>query len=363
MTKTDRLTITGLRARAVNVPFSRPHPTSSGTITSAPLVLVDLLTDQGVTGCSYAFCYTAIAMKPLAQLVLNLEAVIKGDPVAPAIIEQKLQKRFRLLGPVGLTGMAMAAIDMAAWDALAKACGMPLASLLGAEPRPIPAYHSLGMPALKDAAAEAQESAAAGFKAIKLKIGYPDVKTDLEVIRTVRRAIGDKIALMVDYNQSLSVPAAIDRIRALDGEGLTWIEEPTLADDFAGHARIAREAKTAIQIGENWWGPHDVARSIAAGASDYGMPDVGKIGGVSGWMRAVALAEAAGLPVSSHIFPEISTHLLAATPTCHWLEYQDWADAILQEPLRIKDGYAIPSAAPGAGLAWNEDAVRRFLVE
>ena len=168
---------------------------------------------------------------------------------------------------------------------------------------------------------------------------------------------------MVDYNQSLSVPEAIHRIRALDDEGLAWIEEPTLHDDFAGHARIAREARTGIQLGENWWGPHDLAKSIAAGASDYAMPDVMKIGGVTGWLRMAALTEAAGLPVSSHIFPEFSAHLLAVTPTCHWLEYMDLANPILENPIRIEGGLAHIPEVPGAGVEWNEAAVKRFLVE
>ena len=166
---------------------------------------------------------------------------------------------------------------------------------------------------------------------------------------------------MVDYNQSLTVAEAIDRIRALDAEGLYWIEEPTRADDFTGHARIAQEARTAIQLGENWWGPHDAAKSIAAGASDHVMLDVMKLGGVSGWLRAAALAEAAGLPASSHAFPEFSVHLLGVTPTCRWLEYLDHVGPILREPVRIVDGQALTPDRPGSGLEWDEDAVRRAL--
>ncbi|MBI3302147.1 MAG: hypothetical protein HYZ72_08750 [Deltaproteobacteria bacterium] len=126
----------------------------------------------------------------------------------------------------------------------------------------------------------------------------------------VRRSVGTDILLMADYNQSLAVAEAVRRSAVLDNEGLYWIEEPTLAHDYLGHAQISREVKTPIQIGENWWGPHDMAKSLAAGASDYVMPDAMKIGGVTGWLRAAALAELAGLPISSHLFPEISAHLL-----------------------------------------------------
>ena len=351
-----------LQVRAVNVPLRRPIRTASGTIDTAPLVLIDLHTDAGVVGRSYVFCYMPIALKPVAVMTANLESLIKGDVLAPMDIERKLQQRFRLLGPQGFTGIAMAGVDMAAWDALAKIHGAPLVSLLGGTPRSIPAYNSLGMGGTAVAAKEIEESLELGFTAAKIKIGYADVKQDLEAIRAARRTGGDGFQLMVDYNQSLSVPEAIRRIRLLDEEGLAWIEEPTRADDFAGHARIAQEAKTPLQLGENWWGPHDMAKSLAAGASDYAMPEAMKIGGVTGWLQAAALAQAGGTPVSSHTFPEVSRHLLAVTPTCHWLEALDLAGSILQEPMKIENGHAIIPSSPGTGIEWDEDAVKRFLV-
>lgn len=360
-----QLIVRGLRVRAVNVPMARPLPTSGGTIERAPMVLLDLQTEEGITGSAYVFCYTPLALKPIAQLIANLAAVIKGDVIAPVAMQRKLESGFRLLGPKGLAAFAMAGLDMAAWDALAKACAMPLARLLGGEPRPIPAYNSCGLGIIgsERAAAEAQELAAPGFRAIKVRLGYRDVKTDVEVVRAVKRAVGDGIELMSDHNQCLSVAEAIKRVQALDNEGLYWIEEPTRADDFPGHAQIRRKAGMAIQLGENWWGPHDMAKSVAAGASDYAMPDAGRIGGVTGWMRAAALADAAGLPLSSHLFPEISAHLLAVTPTCHWLEYVDWANPILQEPLQVRNGHAIVPDSPGAGISWNEAGIERCIVE
>jgi mandelate racemase len=125
---------------------------------------------------------------------------------------------------------------------------------------------------------------------------------------------------------------------------------------------VARALATPVQIGENFSLPYGMAEAIRARACDYVMPDLERIGGVTGWQRAAALASAHGLEMSSHLFPEVSAHLLAVTPTCHWLEYVDWADAILAEPLRIAGGEATVSSRPGAGLAWNEDAVRRYRI-
>jgi mandelate racemase len=164
---------------------------------------------------------------------------------------------------------------------------------------------------------------------------------------------------MVDYNQSLAPSDAVARLRQLEDENLTWIEEPTLAHDYQGHARIAREIRTPIQCGENWWGVRDMRHAIEAGASDYMMPDVMKIGGVTGWMRAAALGEAHGVRLSNHLWPEISGQLLCATPTAHWLEYADWWNAVVKEPLCVQDGMARLEGVVGTGVEWQEEAVGR----
>ncbi len=357
------LTIRALTVRAVDVPLDRPHLTAGGAATSAPLVLTDLVTEEGVTGRSYVFCYTRLALAPVVRLVADLGDAITGDAVAPLTLDRKMQGRFRLLGPQGLTGIAMAAIDMAAWDALARATDLPLARLLGGEARPVPAYRSAGMGGIEEAVAETKASLAAGLRAMKFKVGYPSVSDDIAIVRAAREVGGAHLTVMVDYNQSLSVPEATARLYVLDDERLTWVEEPVSADDYAGHAKVAAQARTPIQTGENWWGPHDMAKSIAAGASDYVMLDAMKIGGVTGWLRAAGLAEAHGLMVSSHLLPEISAQLLAVTPTMHWLEYSDWINPILAEPLVVADGHVQPSTRPGSGLEWREDAVRRYLVD
>jgi mandelate racemase len=343
----EQLTIRQVRARPVDLALSRPVETAGGTLRSAPLVLVDLTTDEGVVGRSYLRTYTPVALGPLAQLVENVGALIEGEPGSPHAVDSKLRRHFRLLGLAGLTGAALAGIDMALWDARARAAGVPLVTLLGGKPRPIPAYASLRTMDPTSAAAEAEEWLGRGFTALKLKVGPSG---DLDAIRAVRSAAGDRVRLMVDYNQSLGVPDALDRVRALDELGLHWIEEPTRADDYAGHARIAEAADTPIQLGENWWGSHDLEKSIAAAASDHAMFNVMRIGGVTGWLRAAAIAGEVGLPVSSHAFPELSVHLLAVTPGCHMLEYAGHAGDIVREPLRVENGLA----HPGAGLDWSD---------
>lgn len=339
-----------------------PHRTASGTVAESPLVLVDLSTDQGIEGHAIVFTYTPMALEPAARLVRDFAPLIEGEELAPAAIEQKIARRFRLLGTQGLVGMALAGIDMALWDALARIHNCSLVSLLGAAGRPVPAYGAVGYDGELQSAKVAEDWARRGFTGVKAKIGYPCVEEDLAVIRAIRRAAGPGVAIMVDYNQSLTPADAVQRLRHLEDEGLTWIEEPTLAHDYQGHAHIAREIRTPIQCGENWWGAQDMRHAIDARASDYMMPDVMKIGGVTGWMRAAALGEAHGIRLSSHLWPEISAQLLCATPTAHWLEYATWWNELVKEPLRIEKGMACIDAVVGSGIEWNEPAVSRYSV-
>lgn len=364
MSASSRLTISSLNVRPVHVPMRIPLQTSSGTIRVAPLALLDLHTSEGVIGRTYLFCYTPLVLKPVCDLLSNLRPILEGVTLAPLEINRVLQSRFRLLGTKGIVGMALAGIDMAAWDALARAQQQPLARALGADLLDVVAYNSCGLGLIGPdlAPAEAESLLASGFTAIKVRLGYPDLETDIKVVRAVKSAIGDGVHLMSDYNQALSVPEAMQRVRALADEGLYWIEEPCLAHDYQGYARVRAASKCPIQMGENWWGPDEMAMSIGVGASDLGMPDAMKIGGVSGWLQAAALADSAGIPISTHLFPEVSMHLMAATPTRHWLEFVDWATPILAQPIEIKNGKASISDAPGTGIEWDEAAVGRFLV-
>ena len=352
--------IKSLKVRVVRVPMAHPHRTAGGIVSESPLVLTDVIGDDGGVGHSIIFTYTAAALKPTAELIQNLENLIQGDEIAPYEIEQKLRRRFRLLGTQGLVGMALAGIDMALWDALARQHSTSLCRLLGGVPKQIPAYGAVGYDGADGSAKAASEWVERGLKGVKAKIGYSTLREDLEVIRAIRKAVGDGIAIMVDYNQCLTPVEAVERLHVLDDEGLTWVEEPTLAHDYFGHAMIAREVSTPIQCGENWWGALDLGHALAAQASDYIMLDVMKIGGVTGWLRSVALAESHQKRVSSHLWPEISAQLLCVTPTAHWLEYAEWWNPILADPLSIKNGMAIVGDAIGTGVFWNEKAIERY---
>ena len=359
-----QLTIRALRCIGVEVPMTYALGTSQARITRAPLLLIDLETEEGVTGRAYLFCYLRAAVPAIAAMVDELGRMVDGDRVVPAALWAKLAQRFMLMGVQGVVRMAMAGLDVAAWDALAIAAGVPLATFLGGKPQPILAYNScgLGLMTPDEVADEAEKLLAHGFRAVKLRLGYATLNEDLAAVRAVRRRIGDNVALMVDYNQVLSVTDALERGRALDQENIDWLEEPIRHDDYAGCASLKLALTTPIQIGENFSTPVAMQTALAAGAADYVMPDLERIGGVSGWRRAAALAAEHRIRMSSHLFPEVSAHLLAATPTAHYLEYVDWADAFVQEPLRIVDGHAIIPERPGNGLVWDQGKVARLRI-
>jgi mandelate racemase len=362
--KAPLLTIRAIRSIGVEVPMTYALGTSRGVITKAPLLLIDLETEEGVTGRSYLWCYFPAAMPAIAKILEEVARVVAGERLAPADLWSKLAERFALIGVQGIVRMAMAGFDVAAWDALAIAAGWPLATLIGSSPKRIPAYNScgLGLMAPGEVADEAEKLLARGFRAVKLRLGYPTLAEDLAALHAVKKRIGSGIAVMVDYNQALSLAQALERGHALDQEGIYWLEEPIRHDDYAGNATLVRELETPIQIGENFSESTAMAVALAAGAADYVMPDLERIGGVTGWLRAAALAATHRIAMSSHLFPEVSAHLLAATPTAHFLEYMDWADRILAQPLEIVDGCAVVPQRPGNGLTWDAKAVEKYRI-
>jgi mandelate racemase len=358
-----KLSVRAIEATPVEVPLNYVLGTSRQALRAAPLLLVDVTTEEGITGRAYLFCYVRAAATAVAAMLTEVEAVSKGEAVAPIDLWAKLAKRFALIGVQGVVRMAMAGFDIACWDALAIAAGMPLASFLGAKPKPVRAYNSCGLGLTDDKAAlaaEAEKLLDGGFQALKLRLGYPTLREDLDALHAVRQCVGENVAIMVDYNQALTVAQALERGRALDRENIAWLEEPIRHDDYAGAAKLAHDLEIPIQIGENFSEADAMAMALAQGAADYVMPDLERIGGVTGWQRAAALAAVNRIEMSSHLFPEVSAHLLAATPTAHFLEYVDWANVLLEEPLAIVGGHAAVPTRPGNGMTWNKQAIERY---
>jgi mandelate racemase len=360
------LTFKSIRARPVVLELERPIVARIATITDWPLVLIDLETEEGVVGRSYLGPYNAKAMRYLIPALHDLGEMLAGHRLAPSELYAVARKSLHFVGYQGLSMIAVAGLDMAAWDALAKAAGLPLCVLLGGSVGPVSAYNSNGL-WLREPKAVAEEAIElrdeGGFTGLKLRLGRARMRDDLATIAAVRDAVGEETRLMVDFNQGLHLGEALHLCHAIDGLGLEWIEEPLVYDNLDGHAQLASELRTPIQIGENFYGPRDLLRALQMKACDFVMPDFMRIGGVTGWLRAAAIAGTAGVPMSTHLYPEVAAHVMRVTETAHWLEWQDWADPILQAPFEVKEGRLHIPDVPGVGLEWNEDAVRAHQID
>jgi len=281
--------------------------------------------------------------------------------VVPVDLMAAMDAKFRLLGWQGLVGMAVAGLDMAFWDILGQAAGKPVVELLGGSPKPIRCYDSYGAIDADTDERSLRRSLEQGFRGIKIKGGDGNATNDERRVKGLRKLLGLDVALMLDFNQSLTPAEARRRIERLAPYDLTWIEEPVPQENLSGHAEVREASPIPIQAGENWWFPRGFAEAIAAGASDFIMPDLMKVGGITGWLNVAGQADAASIPMSSHILPEASAHVLAVTPTAHWLEVLDFAEAILADPIKIVDG-TLTARGPGLGLEWNEAAITKYQV-
>lgn len=362
---THGLTLESVTVRAVAVPLRRPIVAKLGTYTEWPLLLIDVRTREGITGSAYLEPYVRSAMGYIGEAIGEIAARLKDKPMAPLDCYRDAMGSLHTIGREGVTLIAIAGLDMAIWDALAKSRNAPLAVLLGGTIGTMRAYNSNGLWLIppERLADEAKALVAqGGFKAMKLRLGRQTLQDDIAALAAVRDAVGHGVDIMCDFNQGYTLGDALRRLHGLDDQGLYWFEEPIAYNDIAGNAQLARELNTPLQIGENIYGPRSFYQFVAAAAADLYMPDLMRIGGVTGWMRAAAIAGAAGKPLSSHLYPEVSAHLLRVSESADWLEWRDWANPILAQPFDVKDGHIIIPDTPGNGIGWNEEAIKRFAV-
>ena len=362
----ETLTIRDIVARPVVLKLQRPIVARIATIEDWPLILIDLHTEEGIGGRSYLEPYIVKSMRYIVAALHDLGVLLKGQQIAPFELFDAARKSLHFVGYGGLSMIAVAGLDMAAWDALARAAKVPLCRLLGGSVGPVKAYNSNGLwlrdpEEVADEAVELRDEG--GFTGLKLRMGRNCPEDDVRTVEAVRKSVGDSMHLMIDFNQGLDMAEAMRRCQSIDNLGLDWIEEPIIYDNFDGYARLTSTLKTPIQIGENFYGPRDLHSALQKNACDLVMPDFMRIGGVTGWTRAAAIAAASGVPVSTHLYPEIAAHAMRVTETAHWLEWQNWADPILQKPFEIRGGELHIPDLPGTGLEWNEEAVAKHLVD
>jgi L-alanine-DL-glutamate epimerase-like enolase superfamily enzyme len=312
---------------------------------------------EGGEGMGYTFTVGRNGAAVDAVLARELPEIMAGEEADE--IERLWHKAWWALhygGRGGPTVLALSAFDMALWDLKAKRAGLPLWNLLGGYDPRVPAYAGgidLDLP-LDRLLHQTDDNLARGFRAIKMKVGRPNLSEDVERVSAMRDHLGAGFPLMVDANMKWSVDHAIRAARAFQPFDLTWLEEPTIPDDPTGHARIVREGGLPIAAGENLRSLWEFKAYIAAEAVTYPEPDVTNCGGVTTFMKIARLAEAFNLPVTSHGAHDVTVHLLAACPNRSYLEAHGFGlERFIAEPLIIEDGVAIAPNRPGHGINFD----------
>jgi len=357
--------VTDLRIAPVRMPLDRPIGNATATIHEISCLAIFLDTDEGLTGENLIFTIRPEQLPLLAAMVEVLRPAVVGlRPDQTEAIWADAWKRINFIGFAGVSIMGISAIDGALWDLRGRAAGLPVSKLIGRARDRVATYASGGLwinQTIDELVAQAEAFVAAGHRAMKLRLAG-DAAFDLPRVAAVRRAVGEDIGLMVDANQCLSAKAAIALGRRLEEHGIAWFEEPVAAHDLEGSAAVAAALDMPIASGENEYTRYGFKRMAETGAADIWMPDLQRVGGPSEFVRVAALAAAHDIPVSSHLFPEMSVQVMACLPTATLVEHVDWFAPLYREKLEVRHGYIEVCDAPGWGMTLDATALRRFAV-
>lgn len=347
-----------LRTKIVQLPLRRPIRSAIFEIHSVGCVLVLLESDGGVVGEGVAIAINDQRTGVLHGLIESLEPLVVGlDPELSGAFAEKATRELVFFGHDGLAPMSLAAIDTALWDLRGKAVGLNVARLVGACRTAVPAYASSGLwlsTPRDQLAKEAEALVRRGFHAVKMRLGAGSIEEDVARVRIVRDAIGPNVALMADANQQLSREGAIRLGRRLEEFDLAWFEEPLPYLDHEGEAQLAAALDTPIASGESEYTSRGMLRMLQLGSADVLMPDLQRMGGATEFLRASHIAAAFDVPVSSHLYSEMSLALLATLPNAIYLEHMDWLEALYGEQIELDaDGCAIVPDRPGWGFSFD----------
>lgn len=361
--------ITSCRSQLLKLPLARPivSGTKGGPgakLDSVFLIVVTLDTDTDHGGLGYAWCLQGggRAMKVLVDDDLA-PALIGEDPLDHERLWLKLYWRLQSIGRRGLVIQAQSAIDLALWDLKGKAAGLPLWKLLGGARPSAPVYWSDGgwlWMSVDEILRDAHERLAQGMHGIKLKVGHPDPRTDLQRVRAVRRALGDDAWIAVDANQKWDFDTALRLGREFEDLRLAWFEEPLICEDVDGHARLADALDIPIALGETLQSRHEFIAYLRSDAVDIVQPDLTRVGGLTEFLKIAALADAAHRPVAPHLMMETSIHLACGLPRVTLIEYMPWFTSAFTAPPALDHGQMLAPTAPGLGLELSPDTLRRY---
>jgi len=357
--------ITRLRTEIVRLPLRTPVVSALGELRSADSVLVFLETDAGLMGEGLLMAINGVRLSVIAEMVRSLEPLVLGiDPTLDGSFRARAWRELNFFGTQGVSAMGISGIDMALWDLRAKAAGLNVSRLIGACRTAVPAYASGGLwlsASIDELQREADSFLQRGFRAMKMRVGKPTEDEDVARVRAVREAVGPTVQLMADANQQMTVAQAIRIGRRLEAFDLTWFEEPVRYDDHEGEAAIAAALDTPLASGESEYTSRGMLRMLQTRSADILMPDLQRMGGPAEFLKAGHIAEAYGVPVSSHLYSEMSLPLLAALPNALILEHMPWFEDLYDARIALDgNGHAKVPDRPGWGFAFDPASVRRL---
>ena len=354
--------IADIRADCYRIPLpSALYDSTHGRQANFQLVTARVRDDEGNEGVGYTYTAGQGGLAIRSMITHDLTPGLEGaDPRRTEQLWQQMWWRIHYVGRGGIASFAISALDIAIWDLNAQRQGEPLWRYLGGHDPQVPVYAG-GVDlhlSPEELTEQTRENLAKGFRAIKVKVGRPQLAEDLERVATIREFLGPDIMLMVDANMGWRVDEAIRAARALQEFNLFWLEEPTIPDDVTGHVKIVKEGGVPIAAGENLHTIYEFQHLIGAGGVGFPEPDVANIGGITAWMKVAKLAEAHNLPVTSHGVHDLHVHLLASAPNASYLEVHAYGlERFLAAPLEFQEGTTMAPDRPGHGVQLNWEAL------
>ncbi|WP_110687854.1 L-talarate/galactarate dehydratase [Salinicola aestuarinus] len=333
-------------------------------MTEVSFLFTEIETRDGHKGIGFSYSKRAGGYAQYAHACEIAPAILGEDPNDTAKLWQKLVWAGASVGRSGVSTQAIASVDVGLWDLKAKRAGLPLAKLIGAHRDSVQCYNTSGgflHTPIEEVKENASRSLDNGIKGVKIKVGQPDMKVDLQRVDAVRKHLGDDVPLMIDANQQWDRATALRFGRAMEPYNLVWIEEPLDAYDAEGHAALASALDTPIATGEMLASVGEHMELIKHRSADIIQPDAPRIGGITQFLKLAAAADAAGLQLAPHFAMEIHLHLAAAYPSEPWVEHFDWLEPLFNERLETRDGRMLVPDRPGLGITLTEQA-RRWTV-
>jgi L-alanine-DL-glutamate epimerase-like enolase superfamily enzyme len=323
--------------------------------------LVRIFCDDGAEGSGYTYTIGTGGSSVMALLRDHLcPRLIGRDAAEIELLWKDLFFHTHATAVGAITSLALAAIDTALWDLRCRRAGLPIHIMAGGAQRQVPVYSTEGgwlHLSPQELVEQTLQARADGFRGAKIKVGRPHVSEDVARLSAVRDAVGAAFEIMVDANQAFTVGEAIRRARHYADFDLAWFEEPLPAEDIDGHVRLSQSTTLPVAIGESLYHPSHFREYLQRGGCSIVQADVARIGGITPWLKVAHLAESFNMPICPHFLMELHVGLCAAVPNAAWVEYIPQLDDITTSRITLKDGCAVPSQAPGLGIAWDWNAI------